>query len=329
VTHARRGAVRRGALLSLLLAAACARLIGARGLDAARPEATTFHTVRVDGRTRSFLLHLPPAAAAGRVPLLLAFHGYTENANINHDMTRLDEVGDRLGFATAYLNGTGKLRFLGLTWNAATCCGSAERRRINDVAFARAVVDSLARALPIDTTRVFATGFSAGGMMALLLACQPRAFIAGAADVAGAMPDTTCATRARMPILLVRGDQDVELESDHMDARRRNNHFYAVSFPGARRFWAAHNGCSQDVTRDSTADYLLLSQRGCPPGLDVRELIVRGQGHMWPGGLRTWMFEPRPTPNVDASTLIATFLLHEHAVARAHDDSARTAHGAP
>jgi polyhydroxybutyrate depolymerase len=310
-----------------LVAAACARLIGARGLDDATPGATSFHTLLVDGRDRSYLLHLPPAADSGRrVPLLLSFHGYTENANVNMEMTRLNEVGDRLGFAVAYLNGTGKLRYAGLTWNAATCCGSAERLRINDVAFARAVVDTLARALPVDSSRVFATGFSAGGMMSLLLACARPQFIYGAADVAGAMPDTTCATRARMPVLLVRGDQDVELEKDHDEHRHRNNHFYAVSFPGARRFWAAHNGCAQSVSIDSTPDYVLVSQLGCPAGRDVRELVVHGQGHIWPGGARVWAFEPRPSPNVDASTIVASFLLDEDATARTR---AAAAHAGP
>ncbi|AHG90562.1 lipoprotein [Gemmatirosa kalamazoonensis] len=315
------------ALVAVLLVAACAQLIGARGLTAAAPGETSFHTLHVGGRERSFLLHLPPAADSGRrVPLLLSFHGYTENANVNMEMTRLNEVGDRLGFAVAYLNGTGKLRFAGLTWNAATCCGSAERLRVNDVAFARAVVDTLAHALPVDSSRVFATGFSAGGMMSLLLACARRQFIYGAADVAGAMPDTTCATRARMAVLLVRGDEDVELEKDHTEHRHRNNHFYAVSFPGARRFWAAHNGCAPDARVDSTADYVLVSQLGCPPGRDVRELIVRGQGHIWPGGVRVWMFEPRPSPHVDASTIVARFLLDEDATAR---ESMRAAHAGP
>jgi polyhydroxybutyrate depolymerase len=317
-------------LLCLVVVAACARLIGARGLDTARPGATTFHTLRVDGRERSFLLHLPPAVAEGRrVPLVLAFHGYTENANVTEDMTGLDGVGDRLGFAVAYLNGTGSLRYAGLTWNAATCCGSAERLRIDDIAFARAVVDTLDRTLPVDSTRVFATGFSAGGMMALLLACQPHPFIAGAADVAGAMPDTTCATSARMPILLVRGDRDDDLAQDHLEARHRNNHYYAVSFTGARRFWARHNGCAPDARRDSADGYVLVSERGCPPGLDVRELIVHGQGHTWPGGVRTWIFQPAPSRAVDASNVIASFFLTEYALAHARADSARVGRGAP
>ena len=111
--------------------------------------------------------------------------------------------------------------------------------------------------------------------------------------------------------------------------RHRNNHTYAVSFPGARRFWAAHNGCTRDVTRDSTADYVLIAARGCPPGLDVRELIVRGQAHAWPGGGRPWLFSPKPAPDVDASVVIAQFFTDERAAARTRPDAAEHGRGAP
>lgn len=306
-----RAAARAGLAALVVALSACATLLGARALGTARPGGTTFHSLRVDGRQRTFLLHLPPAAASRRVPLLLAFHGYTGNANVMRDMSGLDAVADRLGFAVAYPNGTGALRYARLTWNAATCCGSAERLRVDDLAFARALVNAVTRALPVDPARVYATGFSAGGMMALLLACEAHPVVAGAADVAGAMPDTTCATRARMPILLVRGDRDDELHQDHLVHRRRNNHAYAVSFDGARRFWSAHDGCAPGAVRDSAATYELWSARGCPPGLDVRELVVRGQGHAWPGGARPWPLAPRPAPDVDASAVIARFFLDE------------------
>lgn len=302
--------------LAVALIGGCAAIIGARSLDTARAGETTFHTLHVDGRERSFLLHLPPNAAHGAaVPLLLAFHGYTGSANTEEETTGLDDVADSLGFAVAYPNGTGKLRYAGLTWNAATCCGSAERLRVDDIAFARALVDTLARVVHVDRAHVYATGFSAGGMMALLLACESQPLIAGAADVAGAMPDTTCATHARMPILLVRGDQDDELRHDHWVHRHRNNHSYAVSFNGNREFWAQHNGCARGVKRDSTSTYVLISQIGCPPGLDVRELIVRGQAHAWPGGGRPWPFSPKPAPDVDASSVIAGFFATERMAA--------------
>lgn len=294
--------------------ASCAQLIGARPLRTAAAGETTFHTIRVDGRERSFLLHLPPGDTTGSpVPLLLAFHGYWGNANIQLETTGLNAAADRAGFAVAYPNGTGTLRYAGLTWNAATCCGSAERQRVNDVAFVRAVVDTLVRTVHVDPSRVYATGFSAGGMMALLLACERQPIIAGAADVAGAMPDTTCAATARLPIMLVRGDADDELREDHMLHRLRNNHRYAVSFLGARQYWAAHNGCGRSASHDSTPTYMLVAARDCPNGLDVRELIVRGQAHAWPGGSKPWLLAPRPAPDVDASALIVQFFVDEHA----------------
>jgi polyhydroxybutyrate depolymerase len=303
-------------LVAVVAAAGCAHLIGARALDTARPGETTFHTLRIDGRERSFLLHLPPqASATHRVPLLLAFHGYTGNANVEMETTGLNDVADSAGFAVAYPIGTGRLGYAGLTWNAATCCGSAERLRIDDVAFSHALVQAVTRATPVDSTRVYATGFSAGGMMALLLACERQPMIVGAADVAGAMPDTTCAAPTKMPILLVRGDQDDELRHDHWVHRHRNNHSYAVSFNGNRQFWATRNGCSAHVRRDSTPTYVLISQLGCPPGLDVRELIVQGQAHAWPGGGRPWPFSPKPAPGVDASTMIARFFAEERVAA--------------
>jgi poly(3-hydroxybutyrate) depolymerase len=64
-----------------------------------------------------------------------------------------------------------------------------------DVAFTDAILDQLENDLCIDTTRVFATGFSFGGGMAMALACtradvfRAVAFFSGA-DLTGACPTT-------------------------------------------------------------------------------------------------------------------------------------------
>ena len=47
-------------LAALALAGGCAPVVGVRALTTARPGATTYHEVQVDGRGRRFLLHLPP-----------------------------------------------------------------------------------------------------------------------------------------------------------------------------------------------------------------------------------------------------------------------------
>ena len=292
------------------IVASCAPVIGARPLAVARPGETTFHTIRAGDRERSFLLHLPPGTRRA-VPLLLAFHGYLANANVLEYASGLDAVADRHGWAVAYANGTGPMRFAGLSWNAVTCCGAAERRRIDDVGFARSLVDALVAAGVADRDRVYASGFSAGGMLALRLACQPDAFVAGVADVAGAMPDTVCQGRRAVPVLLVRGADDDELRADHRDHQRRNRNGYAVSFAGALRYWSRRNGCAIRPTRDSSATHVEVAATDCPPGRDVREFVVAGQAHAWPGGRKPWVRSPAPARGVDASERIIAFFEEE------------------
>lgn len=290
----------------VVVATSCAPVLGSRPLAVARPGETTFHTVRAGGLERSYLLHLPPGARRA-VPLLLAFHGYRANANTIEYASGLDAVADRYGWAVAYPNGTGPMRFADLSWNAVTCCGAAERRRIDDVGFARALVDALARAGVAERGRVYATGFSAGGMLALRLACQPDAFVAGVADVAGAMPDTVCQGRSAVPVLLVRGADDDELRADHRDHQHRNRNAFAVSFSGAMRYWTRRNGCATRFARDSSAAVVEVRATDCPPGRDVRELVVAGQAHAWPGGRKPWLLSPAPAAAVDASERIVAF----------------------
>ncbi|HEY0780235.1 MAG TPA: PHB depolymerase family esterase [Gemmatirosa sp.] len=285
-------------------------MFGARPLAVARPGETTFHTVRFGGRQRSFLLHLPPRPRR-TTPLLLAFHGYQANANVMEETTGLDAVADRHGWAVAYLNGTGGVHYFDLAWNAITCCGAAPDEAVDDVGFARAVADSLAARGLTDRRRVYATGFSNGGMLALRLACQPEAFVAGVADVAGAMPDTVCQGRTAVPVLLIRGANDGELRADHRDHQRRNRNAYAVSFAGALRYWSRRNGCATEPRRDSSATLVEIFAIECPAGRDVRELVVAGQAHAWPGGRRPFILAPRPAPDVDASERILDFFERE------------------
>lgn len=303
------------ALSVALIAAAgggCAAAVGATPLRTARAGGTTFHTIAVGGRTRSFLLHLPPASDGRRVPLVLVLHGHAGSANVAMESTRMNEAADRAGVAVAYPNGSGALRYVGLSWNARTCCGHAQRHRVDDVAFLDTLVRTLVAAGLADSTRVFATGFSAGGMLALRLACErPRTF-AGVADVAGAMPDTTCAAGRAVRVLLVQGAEDDELRLDLRALRRRRGHRFARSLEDALGFWARRAGCvGADgrvlARRDSTAAYTRLRAASCPPGLAVELYTVPGHPHAWPGGRRTWWRAPRPARVLDASRLVLAF----------------------
>jgi polyhydroxybutyrate depolymerase len=296
------------ALGALTLTAGCAPLLGARPLASARPGTTSFHTVRAAGRERSFLLHLP-ARATGDAPrpLVLVFHGNTGNAGTVRAESNLDAAADRFGFEVAYLNGTGRLRYADLSWNTRSCCGYALRHRVDDVAFARAVVDSLVAAEHADRLRVFAAGFSSGGTLALLLACDTAGLVAGVASVAGTMPETPCEPARRVSVMLVRGERDDELATDHAEVAAHGAPAYARSFDAAQSFWAAHDGCAASTTSDSTPRAVVMRSLGCPTGVDVEQVVVRGQGHAWPGGEKPWWFSPTPSPLDGASLMLALF----------------------
>ena len=182
---------------------------------------------------------------------------------------------------------------------------------VDEVAFARAVVDTLAAMGVADRARVYAAGFSNGGMLALRLACQAEPIVAGVADVAGAMPDTVCAGRRGLPVMLVRGARDDELRADHRELRRRDGRRFAASFGGAQRYWARRNGCAPGLARDSTDAAVELSALGCPAGRDVRQLVVAGQAHAWPGGERPSLLSPAPARGVNASERIVAFFERE------------------
>src|SRR5258708_12165443 len=159
----------------LFLGLAAAALAGCRGsADASGTGAPAGALVPGDrrvalafgGRDRSYIAHVPPAAGSRRLlPLLFVFHGGGSNAAGQQRFSRLDGLADRAGFVVVYPNGTGRFeRFL--TWNAGTCCGSAVIERVDDVGFSLAVLDDVARRVPVDRERVYATGMSNGAMMA-------------------------------------------------------------------------------------------------------------------------------------------------------------------
>lgn len=303
----------------LWVVAGCAGLLGARPITDAGAGATTFHTLRVDGRDRSYLLHVPPSFRRGHpLPLVLVFHGYRGNGNVMMDASRMNEDADRRGFLVAYPNGTGPLRYAFLSWNAATCCGSSTDRRVDDIAFADSLAGTLVRAGLADRRRVYAAGFSAGGMLAIRLACESDATFSAVADVAGAMPDTACAPRRPVSVLLMQGEDDDELRFDLRTLRRTHGHRFAASLENALLFWAQHDRCGPALASDSTMGFA--RQRAlCPRDRSVELYTVRGNPHAWPGGERTWVFGPRPAAGVDASAIILDFFARQPA------DSARAA----
>lgn len=305
-------ACRRVLLASILMMlTACTTLRTPQPLNDAAPGATTFHAVTAGGMTRTYLLHLPPAAGRQRVPLVLVFHGHKGNAEIARRSSRMNAVADSLGMAVVYADGSGRVRGFGLSWNVGSCCGWALAHAVDELAFVDSLRTVLARSGRIDSTAVFAAGFSAGGMLAMKVACERPGIVRAVADLAGAMPNAPCTPRAPVGILLVRGDDDDDLREDHAVHVAEGAPAYATSLDSAAAFWWRANRCT-----GRSASYLptvpqvrVTVQRatGCASGSTVQIVSIPDHPHAWPGGRSTWWFGQRPTQAVNGSAMVLSF----------------------
>ena len=72
--------------------------------------ATHTRTLEVGGRTRSYIVHVPPKYDPKQpTPVVLAFHGGGGNAKQMVRFCGLNEKADKEGFIAVYPNGTGRL----------------------------------------------------------------------------------------------------------------------------------------------------------------------------------------------------------------------------
>jgi len=255
-------------------------------------------TLQVGSRARTFLVHLPPRfAERGPLPVLLGFHGGGGSAQGFQKYAGLDAVADREGFVVVYPDGSGRLGRRLLTWNAGSCCGSARESRVDDVGFTIRLLGDLAPDLPLDRTRIYATGHSNGAMMAYRLAAEAAERIAAIAPVAGAMQLASFAPARPMPVLHVHSVDDPRalylggLGPPFPFTRVRVEH---NAVEGALARWVVFDGCAAEPTvveqrgapengADAGHTATLLDFAPCASGADVRLWKLTGAGHGWPG----------------------------------------------
>ena len=161
------------------------------------------------GRTRRYLLHLPPRAEkALKMPLLVVLHGGGGNGEQIAASTGFSALADRHGFAVAYPDGTGPLRGRLLTWNSGGIPVYASDEKVDDVGFLRAVVASAKTRVAIDPECIYATGISNGAMMCHRLAREAPDLFAAIAPVSGAMNFTAVDSTVPIAVLIIHGTED-------------------------------------------------------------------------------------------------------------------------
>ncbi len=277
-------------------------------------------SVKVDGRTRTYLAHVPPGYdGAKAVPVVLVFHGGGGNAEQMPRFCGINDTADREGFLAVYPSGTGRAAKL-LTWNAGNCCGYAQKQNVDDVAFVRTLLDDLARAARVDRKRVYATGMSNGAMLAYRLASELSDRIAAVAPVAGPMGTATCRPKRPVPVIHFHGTADrfAPFRGGRGEKSLSGTDFYSVEH--SVRAWVKANGCKETPTvvrlpkrvEDGTA-VVRKTYGGGRDGSEVVLVVIEGGGHTWPGREPRLKALGRSTRNVSANDVMWAFF-QKHAM---------------
>ena len=114
-----------------------------------------------DGKNHTWFIHSPQRdAPTNGWPLVMFFHGGSDNPAEAAEMSKLHELGEREGFITVYPWGT-------------DCCGwnsSMDPHAENDVDFCERLMNYAIANYPVDPERVYLSGFSNGAAMAQTVA---------------------------------------------------------------------------------------------------------------------------------------------------------------
>lgn len=163
-------------------------------------------TILHDGVQREYILYIPTSYdAAQPTALLMNFHGFGGNANDymhDADMRSTADIGN---FILVYPQGTCLDGFP--HWNT-SLPGGDNKSNADDFGFVEAMINQISSEYNIDKDRIYACGYSNGGMFAYGLANFKSELIAAIASVSGTMVDFDGSTSHPMPVLDLHGTND-------------------------------------------------------------------------------------------------------------------------
>ena len=194
-----------------------------------------YRTIVQDTVTREYILHVPASYDSNTpTPLVINFHGFggcaADYSEVIGDFYNLDSLADISNFLVAYPQAV--VREKGAAYWDPGDDGSQNINE-NDVYFAEQLISDISNEYNVDLSRVYATGYSNGGMMAYGLACSRGDLIAAAGIMSGIMLQGTCDVNEYTSIIHFHGIADDVLPYEG------NQDFQSVA--DVVKFWLNHN----------------------------------------------------------------------------------------
>jgi polyhydroxybutyrate depolymerase len=186
-------------------------------------QSPTCHSMSVtqsDGTivTRYYVLHVPANFPANSGALVVSLHGTGEGGLEYERHTQLDTTADQNGFAIAYPDAllaprNGNLRQWNFFYNGAQ---SDTDTSPDDVAFLRQLITTLQANLQADPKKIYVSGVSAGGNMAVRVGVELSDLVAAIAPLSGTLLQggngvAVPAAVGPVSVIMLHADQDTTL----------------------------------------------------------------------------------------------------------------------
>jgi poly(3-hydroxybutyrate) depolymerase len=209
-------------------------------------------SVVVDGKTRTFIMHVPSAYNGSKpVPMVVDYHpigGSGAGQMADYGGSTYKSKTDPEGVISLYPDGTDGVSPMGAGWNVGPCCS-----RDDDVKFSREMIKKVEEIACINPRKIYATGFSNGGALSGALVSTYPDLLAGISAMGWMIPvRDRSATELKIPFLLIQGTQEftqptfsgaMAVMEDEKEALRdffaRNDLFHAEQAPDydATPYW--------------------------------------------------------------------------------------------
>ena len=159
-----------------------------------------------DGIDREYILYIPNSYdGTSSVPLMLNFHGFGGSASQFMQEADMRSLAEANTFILVYPQGScldGSSH-----WNPCPI-GGDNKSTADDVGFIESMISEISSQYNLDMERIYAAGYSNGGMMAYGLANYKSDLIAAVASVSGTMLNCTGPTSHPMPVVHLHGTSD-------------------------------------------------------------------------------------------------------------------------
>lgn len=248
------------------------------GTDCDLSSSAGYATVEDNGATREYLLHVPPSYDANgdsAVPLVINYHGNGGCADaFMNDEAQLSGVADANTVIIAYPQGVARSKG-NSEWDPGD--DGTQDINSNDLVFSDRLIADVSSSYNIDASRIYATGYSNGGMMAYGMACHRGDTIAAAGIMSGIMlPDDSCNQSNTTSIVHLHGTADDALPYEGGQG------FPSVS--SVVDFWLNHNGIPADSLTSTELDggsVVRDSYTGGTGNTDFTLYTINNGYHVW------------------------------------------------